>query len=74
MNAQQQKPIEQSQSLRPLTTKAIEKSFVDHIFEKTTATQRFIDNGLPPSAYPDHEIRGGILQKYIFGPSGLSLV
>ena len=65
MNAQQQKPIEQSQSLRPLTTKGIEKSFVDHIFEKTTATQRFIDNGLPPSAYPDHEIRGGF-SKNIF--------
>ena len=50
MNAQQQKPIQQSQSLRPLTTKAIEKSFVDHIFEKPTATERLIDNGLPPSA------------------------
>ena len=50
MNAQQQKPIQQSQSLRPLTTNAIEKSFVDHIFEKPTATQRLIDNGLPPSA------------------------
>ena len=49
MNAQQ-KPIQQSQSLRPLTIKAIQKSFVDHIFEKPTATQRLIDNGLPPSA------------------------
>ena len=50
MNAQQQKPIQKSQSLRPLTTKAIEKSFVDHVFVKPTVTQRLIDNGLPPSA------------------------
>ena len=50
MNAQQQKPIQQSQSLRPQTTNATEKSFVDHIVEKPTATQRLIDNGLPPSA------------------------
>ena len=50
MNAQQQKPIQKSQSLRPLTTKAIEKSFVDHVFEKPTVTQRLIDNGLPLSA------------------------
>ena len=50
MNAQQQKPIQQSQSLRPLTIKAIQNSFVDHIFEKPTATQRLNDNGLPPSA------------------------
>ena len=49
MNAQQQKPIQQSQSLRVLTTMAIRKSFVDHIFEKPTATQPLIDNGLPPS-------------------------
>ena len=50
MNAQQQKPIQQSQSLRVLTTKVIRKSVVDHIFEKPTATQRLIDNRLPPSA------------------------
>ena len=50
MNAQQQKPIQQRQSLKALTTKAIQKSFVDHIFEKPTATERLIDNGLPPSA------------------------
>ena len=44
VNAQQQKPIQQSQSLRPLTTKAIEKSFVDHIFEKPTAKSRCCGN------------------------------
>ena len=49
MSAQQQKPIQQSQSLRVLTTMAIRKSVVDHIFEKPTATQPLIDNGLPPS-------------------------
>ena len=46
-NAQEQ-PAQQSQSLKALTTKAIRKSFVNHIFEVLTATQRFIDNGLPP--------------------------
>ena len=29
--------------------------------------------GYHPVPYPDLEIRGGIIQKYIFGPSGLSL-
>ena len=46
-NAQQEQPTQQSQSLKALTTKAIRKSFVNHIFEVPTATQRLIDNGLP---------------------------
>ena len=52
MNAQQQKPMQQSQSLRPLTIKAIQKSFVDHIFEKLTATQCLIDNGYSAVSRP----------------------
>ena len=42
--------IQQSQSLKALTTKAIHNSYVYHIFEEPTATQRLIDNGL----LPDH--------------------
>ena len=37
-----------------LTTKAIRKSFVNHIFEVPTATQRLIDNGLPPDHINDY--------------------
>ena len=48
MNAQQQQPTQQRQSLKALTTKAIPESFVNHIFEEPTATQCRIDNGLPP--------------------------
>ena len=68
MNAQQQKPIQQSQSLRQLTTKAIEKSFVDHIFEKPTATERFIDNGFPPSAVSRPWDKGWNSPKIYFRP------
>ena len=45
---QQKQPPQQSQCLKALTTKAIRKSFVNHIFEVPTATQRLFDNGLPP--------------------------
>ena len=45
---QQKQPPQQSQCLKALTTKAIRKSFVNHIFEVPTATQRLLDNGLPP--------------------------
>ena len=45
--AQQEQPTQKSQSLTALTTKAIRKSFVDHIFEVPTATQCLTDNGLP---------------------------
>ena len=47
-NVQQEQPTQQSQCLKALTTKAIRKSFVNHIFEVPTATQRLFDNGLPP--------------------------
>ena len=70
MNAQQQKPIQKSQSLRPLTTKAIEKSFVDHVFEKPTVTQRLIDNGLPPSAVSRPWDKGWNSPKICFRPFG----
>ena len=52
-NAQQGQPTQQSQSLKALTTKAIRKSFVNHIFEVPTATQR-LDNGLPPDHINDY--------------------
>ena len=48
INAQQQQPTQQRQSLKALTTKAIPKSFFNHIFEEPRATQCCIDNGLPP--------------------------
>ena len=48
INAQHEQPTQQSQNLKALTTKAIHKSFVDHIFEKPTVTQCLIDNGLTP--------------------------
>ena len=48
INAQQQQPTQQRQSLKALTTKNILDSFVNHIFEEPTATQCRIDNGLPP--------------------------
>ena len=54
MNAQQQQPTQQSQSLKALTTNAILKSFVDHMFEERIATQRPIDNGLPPDHMNDY--------------------
>ena len=53
-NAQQQQPTQQSQSLKARTTKAIRKSFVNHIFEVPTATQRLIENGLPPDHINDY--------------------
>ena len=53
-NAQQEQPTHQSQSLKALTTKAIRKNFVNHIFEVPTATQRLIDNGLPPDHINDY--------------------
>ena len=53
-NAQQEQPTQQSQSLKALTTKAIRKSFVNHIFEVPTAPQRLIDNGLPPDHINDY--------------------
>ena len=53
-NVQQEQPTQQSQCLKALTTKAIRKSFVNHIFEVLTATQRFIDNGLPPDHINDY--------------------
>ena len=34
--------------MKALTTTAIRKSFVNHIFEVPTAAQRLFDNGLPP--------------------------
>ena len=54
MNAQQQQPTQQSQGLKALTTNAIVKSFVHHIFEERIATQRPIDNGLPPDHVDDY--------------------
>ena len=53
-NAQQEQRTQQSQSLKALTTKAIRKSFVNHIFEVRTATQRLIDNGFPPDHINDY--------------------
>ena len=48
INAQQQQPTQQRQSLKALTTKAIPESFFNHILEEPRATQCRIDNGLPP--------------------------
>ena len=48
INAQQQQPTQQRQSLKAPTTKAIPKRFVNHIFEEPRATLCRIDNGLPP--------------------------
>ena len=48
INAQQQQPTQQRQSLKALTTKAIPESFFNDIFEEPRATQCRIDNGLPP--------------------------
>ena len=45
---------QQSQCLKALTTKAIRKSLVKHIFQVATATQRLIDNGLPPDYINDY--------------------
>ena len=53
-NAQQEQPTQQSQSLKAPTTKAIRKSFVNHIFEVPTATQRLIDKGLAPDHVNDY--------------------
>ena len=41
-NAQQEQPTQQSQSLKALTTKAIRKSFVNHIFEVPPATHNVL--------------------------------
>ena len=55
MNVQIEQPTQQSQCLKALTTKAIHKSFVNHIFEvPTAATQCLIDNGLPPDHINDY--------------------
>ena len=40
--------------MKARTTKAIRKSFVNHIFEVPTAPQRLIDNGLPPDHINDY--------------------
>ena len=40
--------------MKALTTKAIRKSFVNHIFEVPTAAQRLIDSGLPPDHINDY--------------------
>ena len=48
INAQQQQPTKQRQSLKALTTKAIPESFFNHILEEPRATQCRIDSGLPP--------------------------
>ena len=40
--------------MKAITTKAIRKIFVNHIFEVPTATQRLIDNGLPPDRINDY--------------------
>ena len=40
--------------MKALTTKAIRKSFVNHIFEVPAASQRLIDNGLPPDHINDY--------------------
>ena len=54
-NVQIEQPTQQSQCLKALTTKAIHKSFVNHIFEvPTAATQCLIDNGLPPDHICDY--------------------
>ena len=54
-NVQIEQPTQQSQCLKALTTKAIHKSFVNHIFEvPTAATQCLIDNGLPPDHINDY--------------------
>ena len=50
-----EQPTQQSQCLKALTTKAIHKNFVNHIFEvPTAATQCLIDNGLPPDHINDY--------------------
>ena len=55
MNVQIEQPTQQSQCLKAPTTKAIHKSFVNHIFEvPTAATQCLIDNGLPPDHINDY--------------------
>ena len=48
INAQQQQPTQQRQSLKALTTMAIPESVFNDIFEEPRATQCRIDNGLPP--------------------------
>ena len=53
-NVKKGQPTQQSQCLKALTTKAVRKSFVKHIFEVPTATQRLIDNGLPPDYINDY--------------------
>ena len=54
-NVQIEQPTQQSQCLKALRTKAIHKSFVNHIFEVPTATtQCLIDNGLPPDHINDY--------------------
>ena len=54
-NVQIEQPTQQSQCLKALTTKALHKSFVNHIFEvPTAATQCLIDNGLPPDHINDY--------------------
>ena len=55
--------MQQRQSLKALTTKAIPESFVNHIFEEPRATQCRIDNGLPP----DH-IHGYFITLRFFAP------
>ncbi|CAH3177470.1 unnamed protein product, partial [Porites evermanni] len=53
-NVKKEQPTQQSQCLKALTTKAVRKSFVKHIFEVPTATQRLIDNWLPPDYINDY--------------------
>ena len=53
-NAQQEQPTQQIQRLKALTTKAIRKIFVNHIFEVPTAIQRLVDNVLPPDRINDY--------------------
>ena len=69
INAQQQQPTQQRQSLKALTTKAIPKSFFNDIFEEPRATQCRIDNGLPP----DH-IHGYFNFAFFFCTKGTKLI
>jgi len=46
--AQQEHLTQPWENLKVLTTKAIHKSFVKHIFEEATTKQRLIANGLTP--------------------------
>ena len=51
INAQQQQPTQQRQSLKALTTKAIPESFFNHIFEEPRATHAVLTMGYHRTTY-----------------------